>query len=73
MLINLNARVKNFIKDSKGITAIEYALIGVAMATVLAVALGSKDGANGGLTGAMKQSFETISDSITTYVGTNTP
>jgi pilus assembly protein Flp/PilA len=73
MLINLNARVKNFIKDSKGITAIEYALIGVAMATVLAVALGSKDGTNGGLTGAMKQSFETISSSITNYVGSNTP
>ncbi|WP_050514365.1 Flp family type IVb pilin [Aeromonas finlandensis] len=70
MFINLSSRVKAFFNDTKGITAIEYALIGVAMATALALILGSKDGTDPGtLTHALKGSFDAIGKSISNYSG----
>lgn len=52
----------DFIKNEQGVTAIEYALIGVAMASLLAVVLGNQ---NDGFLGALKKTFETIEAAIT--------
>lgn len=72
MFLSVNSRVKvatiKFFNDSKGITAIEYALIGVAMATALAIILGAKDGSQAGtFTHAIKGSFDSIVSSITQF------
>lgn len=54
-------RIAEFGKDSRGVTAIEYALIAVAMASLLAVVLGNQ---NSGFLGALKTTFNTIAQSI---------
>jgi len=50
-------RIARFAKDQQGVTAIEYALIGVAMATLLALILGNQDE---GFLGAIKVAFDKI-------------
>lgn len=55
-------RIASFIKDQRGVTAIEYALIAVAMATLLAFILGDQDS---GFLGALKSTFKAITDAIT--------
>ncbi|GLR07763.1 Flp family type IVb pilin [Mixta theicola] len=55
-------RMAEFGKDSRGVTAIEYALIAVAMATLLALILGNQDS---GFLGALNKTFTAISDAIT--------
>ncbi|GKX63302.1 Flp family type IVb pilin [Pragia fontium] len=55
-------RIESFLKNQRGITAIEYALIGVAMASLLAVVLGTGDGS--GFLYELKQTFLKISQSI---------
>ncbi|NOH21838.1 Flp family type IVb pilin [Vibrio europaeus] len=52
----------DFIKNEDGVTAIEYAVIGVAMAAVLGVAIGADN--DSGLRGAIKRAFSNISDQI---------
>lgn len=54
-------RFHEFGKDQRGVTAIEYALIGVAMATLLAFILGDQDS---GFLGALKDTFEKIKEAI---------
>jgi len=54
-------RLKQFAKNQKGVTAIEYALIGVAMATLLAFILGDQ---NSGFLGALKTTFDKIAEAI---------
>ncbi|MFU9139074.1 Flp family type IVb pilin [Erwinia tasmaniensis] len=54
--------LKQLVKDKRGVTAIEYALIGVAMATLLALVLGNQDS---GFLGALKSTFAKIADAIT--------
>jgi len=54
--------LKQLVKDKRGVTAIEYALIGVAMATLLALVLGNQDS---GFLGALKNTFAKIADAIT--------
>lgn len=54
-------RFEQFCKDQKGVTAIEYALIGVAMATLLAFILGDE---NSGFLGALKDTFDKIAEAI---------
>ncbi|OON42230.1 pilus assembly protein PilA [Izhakiella australiensis] len=53
--------LETFGKDKKGVTAIEYALIGVAMATLLAFILGDQ---NSGFLGAIREAFDNIADAI---------
>ncbi|MFI8416086.1 Flp family type IVb pilin [Serratia sp. NPDC078593] len=53
--------LEKFIKDNRGVTAIEYALIGVAMATLLAFVLGDQ---NSGFLGALKETFDKIAEAI---------
>lgn len=50
-----------FWKNEDGVTAIEYALIGVAMAVVVGTAFGSD---TSGIRGALKTAFGTIKDKI---------
>ncbi|EOQ4335207.1 Flp family type IVb pilin, partial [Escherichia coli] len=54
----------------RGVTAIEYALIGVAMATLLAFIFGDQ---NSGFLGAIKDAFDAIAAAIqqVTVSGTN--
>lgn len=59
--VNSLLRFEQFCRDQKGVTAIEYALIGVAMATLLAFVLGDE---NSGFLGALKDTFDKISDAI---------
>ncbi|AML55794.1 flp/Fap pilin component family protein [Serratia rubidaea] len=53
--------LEKFARDRRGVTAIEYALIGVAMATLLAFVLGDQ---NSGFLGALKETFDKIADAI---------
>ncbi|MDC5856843.1 Flp family type IVb pilin [Vibrio europaeus] len=50
--------LNDFIKNEDGVTAIEYAVIGVAMAAVLFTAFGSK--APGSLRGNIEKAFQDI-------------
>ncbi|QKJ88623.1 Flp family type IVb pilin [Paramixta manurensis] len=54
--------VEHFMKNQRGVTAIEYALIGVAMATLLALIFGDQ---NSGFLGAIATAFQKIEDAIT--------
>ncbi|SON51894.1 Flp family type IVb pilin [Vibrio tapetis] len=54
--------INQFIKNEDGVTAIEYAVIGVAMAAVLGVAIGADNDA--GLRGAINRAFVKISNQI---------
>lgn len=62
LYVNAQARFEAFINDQRGVTAIEYALIGVAMASLLAYILGDQDS---GFLGAIKDTFKAITDAIT--------
>lgn len=54
-------RMEKFVKDQRGVTAIEYALIGVAMATLLAFIFGDQ---NSGFLGALNDTFKAITTAI---------
>ncbi|MEN4771229.1 Flp family type IVb pilin [Duffyella gerundensis] len=56
-LMNLRALTR----DKRGVTAIEYALIGVAIATLLSLVLGTQ---STGLLGELKNAFDTIGSAI---------
>lgn len=51
----------NFIQDQKGVTAVEYAIIGVAVAAVVAGVVGTGDT---GLAGAIKGAFDKIVNAV---------
>ena len=57
--------IKQFIKNEDGVTAIEYALIGVAMAVVVGAAMST-------MTPKLKTAFTAISTAITTATTTAT-
>lgn len=62
-------RIEQFMKDQQGVTAIEYALIGVAMATLLAFVLGNQ---NEGFLGALRTTFDRIEQAINSVtIGNN--
>lgn len=65
--VNVKERIHDFYKDRRGVTAIEYALIGVAMATLLAVVLGNDQG---GFLGELKNTFGKIQKSIADVTST---
>ncbi|NOH33004.1 Flp family type IVb pilin [Vibrio chagasii] len=56
--------LSQFKNDERGVTAIEYGLIGVAMAVLLTVALGS-----GGFIGELTKAFAKIASTISTSTG----
>lgn len=59
--MNISQLLKAFKKDERGVTAIEYGLIGVAMAGLLAVVLSTNDDS---LIDNLKGSFESIASDI---------
>jgi Flp/Fap pilin component. len=61
LYINGLLRLSCFLKDQKGVTAIEYSMIGVAMATLLAFILGDQ---NSGFLGAIREAFDNIEHAI---------
>ncbi|WP_318465926.1 Flp family type IVb pilin [Photobacterium leiognathi] len=58
----MHAFFAKFQKDERGVTAIEYGLIAIAMAGVLTVAFSGENN----LTGELKKGFTSISGNITT-------
>ncbi|AKG68213.1 Flp pilus assembly protein, pilin Flp [Serratia fonticola] len=66
--IMVQLRSEQFLKDQRGVTAIEYALIGVAMATLLAAIFGNQ---NSGFLGAINTAFTKIVSSITSVTTGN--
>ncbi|WP_159566007.1 Flp family type IVb pilin [Budvicia diplopodorum] len=60
--------LKGFLKDQRGITAIEYALIGVAVASLLALVLGN--GESTGFLFELKQAFQKIQAAILSVTST---
>lgn len=67
--MNISQLLKAFKKDERGVTAIEYGLIGVAMAGLLAVVLATTDGS---MLANLKAAFDSIATDIST-VTTNKP
>ena len=70
MITKLYAKADAFLttykNDERGVTAIEYGLIAVAMAGLLAVVLSSGDG---GFVGQLKLAFDKITTTLTTITG----
>ncbi|OOE96154.1 Flp family type IVb pilin [Salinivibrio sp. IB643] len=63
MYVNTRLALESFAKDKRGVTAIEYAIIGVAIsAIVLAVFNGQGD--EGGLKGALKAAIDEITTNV---------
>ncbi|ELZ5771565.1 MULTISPECIES: Flp family type IVb pilin [Vibrio] len=64
LYVNTRLLLESFAKDQRGVTAIEYAIIGVAVsAIVFAVFSGGEDG-SGGLQGALSGAMDKITDNI---------
>lgn len=59
--IAVTESIRNFKKDEKGVTAIEYGLIAVAMAAVIIFLFFG----NGGFISALKQKFVQLGETIT--------
>lgn len=55
-------KLKNFLVEKRAVTAIEYALIAVAISAMLFLVLGSGDD---GLISKIKESFKSIQDALT--------
>jgi len=64
MYVNTNVFLATYKNDERGVTAIEYGLIGVAMATLL----GAVFTTNGSLLTALKTAFTTITTALTVTV-----
>lgn len=60
-------RFSAFLKSQRGVTAIEYALIAVAISSMLFLVLGS--GGEDGLISRIKDSFRSIQDGLTVSKG----
>jgi pilus assembly protein Flp/PilA len=59
-------RIKQFLNDESGVTAIEYGILAAAMAAAIGVIFGS----DGVFVSALKERFSSIADQIT---NTNNP
>ncbi|OEC34794.1 pilus assembly protein Flp/PilA [Pseudomonas cuatrocienegasensis] len=62
----MNNRLKQFLADESGVTAIEYGILAAAMAAAIGVIFGS----DGVFVTALKERFSSIADQIT---NTNNP
>ncbi|MDA0148794.1 Flp family type IVb pilin [Vibrio sp. LaRot3] len=59
--VELQVFVRSFFKDRDGVTAIEYALVGVAIAAIVAAVF---TGNNNPLQAALEDGIETIADNL---------
>jgi len=64
MYVNTTSFLATYKNDERGVTAIEYGLIGVAMATLLAAVFTT----NGTLLTALKSAFSTIETALSVTV-----
>lgn len=60
-------KLSGFFREQRGVTAIEYALIAVAISSMLFLVLGS--GGEDGLISRIKDSFRSIQDGLTVSKG----
>lgn len=60
-------KLSSFFREQRGVTAIEYALIAVAISSMLFLVLGS--GGEDGLISRIKDSFRSIQDGLTVSKG----
>ncbi|CAM2792434.1 Flp family type IVb pilin [Vibrio rarus] len=58
------AFLTRFIKDERGVTAIEYGVIGVALAVGLGFAMSGTGGDGEGFVGALQAAFENIASEM---------
>ena len=63
MYVNVTEFLETYKNDERGVTAIEYGLIGVAMATMLGVVFASGDAT---LLGKLTAAFAKITSTLTT-------
>lgn len=69
MYVNTRLALESFAKDKRGVTAIEYAIIGVAIsAIVLAVFNGAGEG-DEGLKGALQGAMDKITTNVNDAAG----
>ncbi|PJG83353.1 Flp family type IVb pilin [Caviibacterium pharyngocola] len=59
--INVSETIRNFMQDSKGVTAIEYGLIAVAVAVFITAVFGNDDGT---FLSKLSAKFDTLVESI---------
>ncbi|MEZ9564318.1 Flp family type IVb pilin [Vibrio artabrorum] len=64
LYVKTSVFLSQFKNDERGVTAIEYGLIGVAMAVLLTTALG-----DGGFIGKLSAAFTKIATTLTTATG----
>jgi len=62
----MKSLINQFIKNEDGVTAIEYAVIGVAMAAGLVAIMGGTGGTDKGFIGKLSTAFKNIGDKIAT-------
>jgi len=68
MYVNVDTFLATYKNDERGVTAIEYGLIGVAMATLLGTVFAS-GAADGSLLGELKKAFTGITTAIGKVTG----
>ncbi|MDN2483734.1 Flp family type IVb pilin [Vibrio agarivorans] len=62
MFVNAQVALQNLKNDERGVTAIEYAIIGVAISAIVLLVFNGED--DGGLKGALQGAMETITSNI---------
>ncbi|MGR5253263.1 Flp family type IVb pilin [Vibrio astriarenae] len=63
MFVNAQVALQNLKNDERGVTAIEYAIIGVAISSIVLIVFST--GSEGGIQGALSKAVSTISGNIT--------
>ncbi len=66
----LKSLISRFVKDERGVTAIEYGVIGVAIAVVVGIAM-TGAGGDDGLTAAISAAFEGMTSAMTSVSSGN--
>lgn len=61
LFLKVFINLKSFLDDKRGVTAIEYALIAVAISSMLFLVLGTGEG---GLIAKIKEAFDSIKDGL---------
>ncbi|EKO3656520.1 Flp family type IVb pilin [Vibrio metschnikovii] len=74
LYVNTRLLLESFAKDQRGVTAIEYAIIGVAISAIVLAVFSGDDGLKGALTGAMESITGSINEATNIAAdGTPTP
>ncbi|OOE85473.1 Flp family type IVb pilin [Salinivibrio sharmensis] len=63
LFVNTRLALESFAKDKRGVTAIEYAIIGVAISAIVLAVFQGEEG-SGGLRGALDNAITAITNNI---------